>query len=406
MIRKAGLLSLLLLAAHGRLAAVDVLLSEVAVLPATPASSAAAAEMNSGSAVSRLLHAELGRRSTDALQYRSMLEVGGGSLSSAELISNELQALAACVFYRVPAVLYGSILVDTPSRGYVALMKVYSRDAHAVILEVRQTATAPDVEAFVRDLAAASHQQLAMVLLAGVGAAAAPPAAASAQAPQPSASPPAPAAAAPAAPPAALPPAPPAAAAAAAPAAADVAPAPPPLTRGRFAIGLHAAGGYFFALQEEWADVAEPQVMIEGGVKTSAAVFSSRDLDLRLRSGLLFNYAFSANQPRDLVVHFHSLTPRIPLELCLAVKDRMSFWIGGGPEFRVDIIDHENSANTFVTDISFAFGVFGSLGAEVLVGKQRSIAIGVSNEIDLAFFSEQRIRYGLLLGVTVLRPPR
>ncbi len=431
--RKAILFSLLL-GTHARLAAVDVLLSEIAVVPATAVSSAAAAEMNSRSAVSRLLNAEIRRRSSEALSYRSIFDVEAGAYSGPELVSNDLQALAACVFYRVPYVMYGSILVDSTAATYTALLKVYSRDSHAVVLEVRQSAAAPAVDVFVRQLAGIFHQQLTLELLSGdrgapaaqlapvaplaplapvqpapvaplAPAPAAPPAAAALQ-PAPVAPPAGPAPAAQPAPlppqPAAPPPQPAAAPLPAAPAAVPSAAGPAARPR-RSPVELlaYVAGGYFFAVKEEWSGVVTPWVMIEGGVKTGLTLARGDAVDFRIRPGLLVNYAFSINEPTEAIAHYHSLTPRLPLELCLGIRDRLNFWLGGGPEYRVDIIDYQTLAENFVTDVSFALGIYGSAGFEIFLGKQRSIAIGISDNLDVAFFSQRRIRNGILFSVTV-----
>jgi hypothetical protein len=84
----------------------------------------------------------------------------------------------------------------------------------------------------------------------------------------------------------------------------------------------------------------------------------------------------------------------------------MNLWIGGGPGYRVDIIDYETTTRTFVSDMSFTFDVFAGVGVELLVGRHRSIALGLSNEIDVAFFSDRRIRNGVLAAMTVYKPPK
>ncbi len=131
---------------------------------------------------------------------------------------------------------------------------------------------------------------------------------------------------------------------------------------------MDLALGNFWPIEEEWGDL-KPRTMLESGFKAGFSVFRTRVIQIEAQEpGLLFNYAFSTNEPEALIVHYHTLNPRIPLELCLGVGDRWNFWVGGGPEYRVDIIDFETSTLEFVTDIAYAFGVFGSAGIEVFLG--------------------------------------
>jgi hypothetical protein len=165
---------------------------------------------------------------------------------------------------------------------------------------------------------------------------------------------------------------------------------------------IYLSGGYYFPIMDEWKDYTIPCVSLEEGIKLSYPWIETEKFDLIFQPGLSFNYSFALNEPDNpYYIHFHSITAKAVFELNFEFNNSFGFFIGGGPQYKANIIDYANIGFKFFTDIPYAFGVFGDLGFEFILGKQKTIAIGATNIIDFTFFASRYIDYKALLHLTL-----
>jgi hypothetical protein len=164
--------------------------------------------------------------------------------------------------------------------------------------------------------------------------------------------------------------------------------------------GLYASLGYFIQFTGEWVGVVLPCATMEEGVQWALPVVDKENFDFYIRPALLFNYSFSVQDPFNtyhIYVHYHSLAVKGNVDFFFEYSDFFGFFVGLGPQFKIDIIDFRTRSADFYTDIPYAFGVCGNAGVEFALNKPGTFRLGVNNVFDFTFYDATYIDYKILI---------
>jgi len=346
---------------------VDIYISDLVVLK----SDSSNIENEEEEYLSSLFQEELIKTSSNSISYKTISTKGIDKLGGLNIdkVTTSLDALAVCFFQGIEYLIYGTIVIEGDNNQYSTSIKLYSKDAHKIIYEKNYTNVTTSKESYIAELANIINQEVSelfekiekgdIVLTE-----------------ERTFKP--------------------------------IIKQDEPINIGEdeedkkikdnakiFAFSISI--GYYFPFMGKWMDILIPCTSIESGVKFGFVLADTDGFDLLLRPGIFFNYSFAINKPQNYIVHYHSLAGKIGLELYFEFSDFFAFSLGGGPQYKFDIIDRQTPSGGFWTDLPYAFGVFANLGIEFILGDDGAFSIGINNILDITFFNETNIEYKILI---------
>lgn len=171
--------------------------------------------------------------------------------------------------------------------------------------------------------------------------------------------------------------------------------------KGRQYLSFNAGGGYLFTFSGKWLNPVVPLFTVEESMKLRMYLVDTEYFKFLMRQSTSLNYTYYRQSPDNLYnyyIQLHAIKARLGLDFYLEFGKVFAFYLGGGAFYARNAVDFRTALHYYYADTHYALGAYGDAGIEILFG---NLGIGIDDIFDITFFDTWIMDDKVMLFITI-----